>query len=150
MQMIRTSLTHPPTAVTVLFIAFLGPLAVGVVGCSGLQETEAPTGQEGNLSLPQLMESTVPIGDIEASAVDTDITVQGTVQQTVPLLNRWLYEIKDDDNTGTVWILSAEPPPAVGDQVRLRGTLSYRPIVIGELEQGEYYLEEKQRTPLSE
>ncbi|NER83910.1 MAG: hypothetical protein F6K42_31080, partial [Leptolyngbya sp. SIO1D8] len=83
---------------------------------------------------------------LSQASVNTTIYVEGEVQQHAPLIENWLYQIADETNR--LWVMSSDTPPEVGDIVRVRGVVRYEPILIGEADRGEYYLQETSRSSL--
>lgn len=99
-----------------------------------------------SISQTQANRSGTAIYRIQPDLINQSIQVQGTVQQLVPLLNKWLYEISDD--TGTIWVITPETPPVLGQSVVVEGNVQYEQILIGGIDQGDYYLLESRRQPL--
>ncbi|MBE7380338.1 MAG: hypothetical protein F6J95_002870 [Leptolyngbya sp. SIO1E4] len=95
-------------------------------------------------AIAQLGQPTTALQDLSQASVNTTIYVEGAVQQHAPLLDSWLYQITDD--TGDIWIMTSETPPAVGEAVKIQGVVRYEPILIGGNDQGEYYLQETSRS----
>lgn len=120
-------------------------LAILLGGCSrGVPESPRSRVRSysiGTLAAPEPADTQVQT--IQPPLVDQAISVKGTVQQSAPLLDRWLYQLSD--TSGTLWILSSDSPPAPGEMVRVQGIVRYEQILIGGTDQGEYYLEETQR-----
>ncbi|MGB3296641.1 MAG: hypothetical protein WBA76_00120 [Phormidesmis sp.] len=86
--------------------------------------------------------STVPINSLTADQAETTVAIAGTVMQQAPLLaEAWLYKVSDD--SGSVWVVSDRPSPAVGETVTLEGTVRYEDIVVGEINAGEVYLQQQ-------
>ncbi|MDX2228561.1 MAG: hypothetical protein NW220_02915 [Leptolyngbyaceae cyanobacterium bins.349] len=71
----------------------------------------------------------------------TTVYVKGTVGDRVPLLEGTVYQLQDA--TGTVWILTQQPPPQAGTEIVVKGTVRYQPIVINGQQQGSIYLEQE-------
>lgn len=86
---------------------------------------------------------TLPIADVEQHRRGT-VYLEGQVVQHLPLVNRSLYQLTDD--SGSIWVLSAEPPPDLGQRLSLRVTIHYESILMRGQDIGEYYAEEHQRT----
>jgi hypothetical protein len=71
--------------------------------------------------------STTKIGDILASPLQfegKEISVKGTIGNSfwISLINKGAYEL--DDGTGTIWVVTNQPPPQKGLQVSAKGTVS--------------------------
>ncbi|MEO0769748.1 MAG: hypothetical protein AAFY72_09985 [Cyanobacteria bacterium J06649_4] len=103
----------------------------------------ADDGQEG-LRLPDIRlisRAAVPIDSLMADSADKTVAVSGEIVQKVAVLDGWLYEVQDD--TGRLWVLSDRTDPGVGDMATVEGVVRYEAIVVGEIDAGEVYLEEK-------
>ncbi|MEA5450698.1 hypothetical protein VB780_19115 [Leptolyngbya sp. CCNP1308] len=85
-----------------------------------------------------------PIGEAGQSQSDL-VYLAGTVGRHLPLVGQGLYELVDD--SGSIWVLSATPPPTVGEPVTLRATIRYEQILLRGQDIGEYYAEELERLP---
>jgi hypothetical protein len=73
------------------------------------------------------------------------VYLAGTVERQLPLVDQGLYELADD--SGSIWVLSAEAPPPVDASVALRATIQYEQILLQGQNIGEYYAEELERLP---
>lgn len=74
--------------------------------------------------------------------------VTGTVQALSYLLSQGAYQLKDD--TGSIWIITPNPMPRIGDRVYVKAQSMYRSIQVQGQEFGEYYLMEiEQLSPQS-
>lgn len=124
-------------------------IALLVLGCSESPDTitdEKSTGMHFPSSLAQLTRPQIKIGELSADQVDKGVQVQGTVQESAPLLEGNLYLIEDE--TGTIWVFTLDHPPEIGTRVRTEGILQYEPIVISGADIGDYYLQEQSRSQL--
>lgn len=65
------------------------------------------------------------------------------MQQHVPLLDQWLYQLQD--SSGHIWVLTSSPPPALGSTVSIQAVIHYEPILLGGEDIGEHYAEEQER-----
>ncbi|MEO1400415.1 MAG: hypothetical protein AAFV72_04070 [Cyanobacteria bacterium J06635_1] len=122
-----------------------------VGACTPLADAEAPTKQESTLSLPS-----ISLGG-KATSVETlrqdpqpnqSVELEGIVRQRVPLLEGWIYELEDE--TGRIWVLTEASEPALDETARVSGTVQYEQILIGDVDIGEYYIQEKDYSPLAE
>ncbi|MEO0986296.1 MAG: hypothetical protein AAFY20_12190 [Cyanobacteria bacterium J06639_14] len=118
-----------------------------LMGCSGPQ---TPTASDASprihlpRSLAQLAQPATNLQDLSPNLVDKTIHVEGEVQQQAPLLDSWLYQVADE--TASIWIATATPPPAIGASVRIQGVVRYQQIQIASNDISEYYLQEAART----
>jgi hypothetical protein len=65
------------------------------------------------------------IGDIMASPTQyegKEIHVQGTVGDTFWFVNKGAYQI--GDGSGTIWVVTIQPPPQKGTDASVKGTVS--------------------------
>ncbi|NEP13426.1 MAG: hypothetical protein F6K14_25110 [Symploca sp. SIO2C1] len=67
----------------------------------------------------------------------------GEVITKAPFLESGAYQIKDE--TGTIWIITNQTLPEVGDGILLKGQLQYQSIPIGGQELGEVYIQEQEQ-----
>lgn len=123
----------------------LSPLVL--VGCtvaetapdSPSQQIEMPT-----VRLPSVRLSNRPPEAITALVAEREeetVAISGAIAQRAALLDGWLYEVRDE--TGSIWVLTDRSEPEVGEQVIVEGVLHYEPIVVGEIDAGDVYLQEK-------
>ncbi|MBD0335736.1 MAG: hypothetical protein ICV62_09620 [Cyanobacteria bacterium Co-bin13] len=123
-------------------------LLVGILGCSSSPEAinESPSLASSISAVPGLgwLRSVTPVSDVPALTADAAEThLEGQVQQQVPLLDQWLYELKDD--SGSIWVMTPTPPPAPGESVVIRARIHYEPILVQGNDLGEHYAEELER-----
>ena len=103
------------------------------------QQIEMPT-----IRLPSIRLSSRSPESIDTLVAERDeerVAISGTVAQRAGILDGWLYEVQDE--TGSVWVLTEHSQPNVGEMVTVEGVLHYEPIVVGEIDAGDVYLEEK-------
>lgn len=100
-------------------------------------------------SIPGLgwMRNVTPIDQASSSQSEAPVLLQGQVQQQIPLLNQWLYEIQDD--SGRIWVLTETSPPPSGSVVRIRSQIRYEQVLMQGNDIGEYYAEELERLDVS-
>lgn len=84
-----------------------------------------------------------PLSDIPAGVSGEQALLQGEVRQQIPLLNQSLYQLQD--SSGSIWVLTAGPPPAVGEQVLIQAQIHYEQILLQGQDIGEHYAEELER-----
>ena len=135
--------------------AALSSACVGIVLAgsvlSGCTTTEvSPDAAEVPVQLPTFRLSSRPataIDSLSDAQVNETITVSGKIAQKSPVLEGWLYQVQDE--TGSLWVLTDRDAPEVGESVTVEGAIRYEPIVVGEIDASEFYLEEKthQQTP---
>jgi len=110
-------------------------------------ETEsAATKMPGTMRLPEIRLSNravVDINSLSVDQIDETVTIAGTVAERVPLLEGWLYQVRDD--SGSLWVVgdqsASEIAPEKGEAVMVEGVVRYEAIVVGEIDAGEVYLQ---------
>lgn len=105
---------------------------------------EASTPNLPSVRLPSIRlsnRSTVTIESLAADKANDTVSIEGRVIQHVGILEGSLYQVQDD--TGSVWVLSDKAGPEVGQLARIDGVVRYEAIVVGEIDAGDVYLEEK-------
>lgn len=118
---------------------------MGTLGCS----TQSSSQPLPPLNIPnpmaRFMEQAIPIEAIHNQPeINQTTTIQGTIQQRVPLLNGWLYQVQDQ--TGLIWVLTTTSPPSLGTHVIVRGNIQYESVLMGGVDIGESYLDEVEVT----
>ncbi|MEL6815806.1 MAG: hypothetical protein AAFP03_13480 [Cyanobacteria bacterium J06598_3] len=106
--------------------------------------SDAPTSNLPAVRLPSIRlssRSTVTIDSLAADKANDSVSVEGRVVQTVGILEGSLYQVQDD--TGSLWVLSDRTGPEVDQRVTVAGVVRYEAIVVGEIDAGDVYLEEK-------
>ena len=108
----------------------------------------------GNLPMSQLNLgfNLASIGDIQQKRqVDGEVYLRGKVENRAPFVGNAAYQLQD--GTGTIWVLTNQALPQLGDEVLLKGEVRYKSITLKELagkDLGEVYVEEMEqlkRTP---
>ena len=110
----------------------------------------------GSLPLSQLNLgfNVATIGDVQQKRqLDAEVYLRGKVENRAPFVGNAAYQLQD--GTGSIWILTKQDLPKLGDEVLLKGGVRYKSITLKELagkDLGEVYVEEMQqlqRTPSS-
>ncbi len=96
-----------------------------------------------SVRLPSLLanRSVMAIDSITAEQDDKTVAIAGEVTQRSAVLEGWLYELSDD--SGGLWILSNNSTPEIGERANVQGVVRYEPIVVGEVDAGDVYLQEQ-------
>ena len=111
----------------------------------------------GSLPLSQLNLdfNVTTIGNVQQKRqVDAEVYLRGKVENRAPFVGNAAYQLQD--GTGSIWILTKQELPKLGDEVLLKGEVRYKSITLKELagkDLGEVYVEEMQqlqRTPSSD
>ncbi len=77
------------------------------------------------------------------------VELAGQVRQRAPFVSSGAYQLVDD--SGTVWVVTGEAElPAVGDRLRVRGTVDYRSVPAEGQEWGGAFVREGERQRESE
>lgn len=90
------------------------------------------------------LDPVTPIADVSQNQ-PSPVYLEGTVEQQLPLVGQGLYELVDE--SGAIWVLSSEAPPAVGTTLAIRATLQYEQILLQGQDIGQHYAEELERLP---
>ncbi len=84
------------------------------------------------------------IGDVQQKRqVDTEVYLQGKVENRAPFVGNAAYQLQD--TTGSIWILTKQALPQLGDELLLKGKVRYQSIKLKDLagkDLGEVYVEE--------
>lgn len=122
-------------------------LAIVVCGCSQAAKVTAPQESTG-LHLPsgiaQLVRPTVAIQTLTSEQNNATIQIKGTVVRQAPLLAGGLYQLQDE--SGTVWVRSAEAAPPEAATVSVVGTVQVAAIAVEGIDISDVYLREISRT----
>lgn len=124
-------------------------LIAGLVGCSQPAEV-AVTEESAGLHLPsriaQIARPTATIQELSPAQQNATFQIEGQVVRQAPLLAGSMYQLQDD--SGTVWVLSEDAPPAAAAAVRVVGTLQVEPIRVEGIDISDFYLQESDRQRL--
>ncbi|BCL37698.1 hypothetical protein [Nostoc sp. MS1] len=111
-------------------------LVVGLWGCDNLRISGL---ENGNLTFGR---NVTPIRDIKPTQnQQATVSVQGKVEEQVPLLQGRVYQV--NDSTGTIWVVSKQDRLKVGESAVFKGKIRYESIPIAGQEFGEVYLIEE-------
>ena len=119
---------------------------VGILGCSAVGETRSPLLE---LKMPRpiarLITQSTPIEEIHTQFPPSEnpVYLSGRVQQSIPLLEGWIYQLKDD--TGSIWVVTQTSAPTTGEEILIKGLARYEPILVAGEDLGEYYIEEQEQ-----
>ena len=111
----------------------------GLISCGNL----APLSM-GGISLGGFRGNITKIGEIpnDQNAVAT-VYLQGQVSNRAPFVENGAYKLEDD--TGTIWVLTNQAPPNIGDEVLLQGQVQFQSIPVGGQDLGEVFVQEQQQ-----
>lgn len=121
-------------------------LIAGLVGCShaaDVADSKDSTGLHLPSGMAQLGRPTVTIQDLSPQQQNDTLQIEGTVGQQAPLLAGSMYQLQDD--SGTIWVLSDDAPPAASSSVRVVGTLQVEPIRVEGIDISDFYVQERDR-----
>jgi hypothetical protein len=83
-----------------------------------------------------------PIKEIQTKPGNkATVYIQGKVEQQVPLMKQWAYQISD--STGKIWVITNQNNLQKGTQVVLKGKVRYKRILIAGQDFGEVYITEE-------
>ncbi|MFB8791062.1 MAG: hypothetical protein U7123_19990 [Potamolinea sp.] len=105
-------------------------VSTGIVGCSIL----SPFGFGGDVTKIKEIPQT-------PNAAGT-VYLQGKVTTRAPFLTGGAYQLQD--GTGTIWVITKENVPNVGDQVSIKGQLRFQSLPVSGQELGEVSVQEEQ------
>jgi len=121
----------------------LGLVALASCGAS-LEDTTALVLRDRLSQVPGLnwLATSTPIAAISQHREGT-VQLSGQVDQHLPLVGQNLYQLTDD--SGSVWVLTPDPLPPVGESLTIQATIRYEVIMLQGQDIGEYYAEELSR-----
>jgi hypothetical protein len=121
----------------------LGLVALMSCGAS-LEGTDALALRDRVSQVPGLawLDPVTPVATVGQNQGDT-VYLEGEVDQRLPLGGQNLYQLTDD--SGSVWVVTPNPPPSAGEPIRIRVTIRYESILVQGQDIGEYYAEELER-----
>lgn len=124
-----------------------GLALVAMTSCGASLDATVDYGLRDRLSTwPGLawLDPATPIADVRQNQ-QSPVYLVGTVERQLPLVGQGLYELVDE--SGAIWVLSSEAPPAVGTSLAIRANLRYEQILLQGQDIGQYYAEELERLP---
>lgn len=120
-----------------LLLCYVLLLGGGLVGCSN----SAPLGLSGLSS--SAGGNVTKIGTIQQNQNTTTVYLQGRVINRAPFLTNGAYKL--EDATGTIWVLTNQALPNIGDEVTLEGQVQFQSIPLGGQDLGEIYVQEQRQ-----
>ncbi|MFY7802593.1 MAG: hypothetical protein ACOVQ7_04120 [Limnoraphis robusta] len=97
-------------------------------------------------STAKLSLNVTPIEKLEKRKAEAKVYIKGTVESHAPFVGAAAYQLQD--NTGEVWVFTTERLPELGQEILVRGKVSYESITLKELPEqdiGGVYLKELER-----
>lgn len=132
-------ITLPPDRPQSHRVLHLMAIVVSVGFLGGCTEVSSKVG------LPIKMTSISQI--VKQPRVGSSVNINGTVTQQAPFLKGGAYEIQDE--TGKIWVMrdrrknADRPLPNSGAFLKIKATVRYESIPMGQKEFGEVYLDEQ-------
>lgn len=121
--------------------------ASGLLACGGALTTAEVTTiaiARQQITTPGAAQSSASDGTASDGAASEIVTLEGTVEQRLPLLNGAVYRLQDD--SGSLWIRTdSEAPLTVGDRLTVQVELRYQAVPVGDRDWGEPYAIERDR-----
>jgi hypothetical protein len=113
--------------------------STGILGCSH----STPLGISGlNLSNPGV--TPTKISDLQHHQdAATTVYLEGQVYRRAPFLGSGAYQLQDA--SGTIWVITNQTLPNVGDRILLKGQVQFQGIPLGGQELGEVYVQQQQQ-----
>ena len=121
------------------FLLILWVLLGGTVGCH-LFGFASPGGDGSKINNIQSLSAD--------NETETQVQVEGTVANVAPFLDSGAYELTDE--SGSIWVVTQQNLPSLGEKVLIEGQLKYRSIPVEEQELGEHYIIEMNREERSD
>lgn len=85
-----------------------------------------------------------PISEVQNNpTTNATIYLRGQVTNRAPFLVNGAYKLQDA--TGTIWIVTNQSVPNVGDEVVIKGQVQFQSIPLAEQEFGEVYVQEQEQ-----
>lgn len=122
---------------SVLLALLLVSCVVAETGPDMPSASEAPPAGLPGLRLPG---QSAAIDSLSAERAEDKVSISGRVTQRVATLDGWIYQIEDD--TGSLWVLTHQSDPNVGQIATVSGIVKHKAIVIDAINASEVYLEE--------
>ncbi|MBE9158141.1 hypothetical protein IQ265_15080 [Nodosilinea sp. LEGE 06152] len=125
----------------------VGLALVAMTSCGASLDATVDYGLRDRLSTwPGLawLDPITPIAEVSQNQPST-VYLAGTVERQLPLVSQGLYELVDE--SGAIWVISSEAPPAVGTAIAIRATIQYKQILLQGQDIGQHYAEELERLP---
>lgn len=98
-------------------------LLVGVMGCGGTALSNMEPSKP--IEMPGV-DNTVSVNRLKQVPQGAMVQLRGKVIHQAPLVGSTAYELQDD--TGTVWVVSRSPLPALGTEVTIKAAVRYQQI----------------------
>ena len=134
----HTPVTYTPATHTQRSIATL--LVLSLAGCASFSWSKPGS----SIQPVEFAIDTSTIATIKQSPqLNTIVQIKGRVSNRAPLLGKSVYELQDP--TGSIWVLTKDTIPNVGDEIVLKGKLLYRSIPLNGKEEGSLYIEQQQQ-----
>jgi hypothetical protein len=98
----------------------------------------------GGFNLSQFGGNVTKIGDIQQNQTTTStLYLRGQVVTRAPFLEAGAYKLQD--GTGTIWVITNQTVPNVGDEVSIKGQPQFQSIPVSGQDLGEVFVQEEQQ-----
>lgn len=122
-----------------LFLIVL--LSGGLIGC---KHFAPPAINPDQVKEIQFVVNATTIAEVQKSSdQESTVYLRGRITNQAPLVGGMAYELQD--STGSIWVVTKEPNPSLGDEVLIKGVLRYQAIRLNSQEQGSVYVEQQQQ-----
>ena len=74
------------------------------------------------------------------------VYLRGKVIHLAPFVDNAAYQL--EDNTGAVWVVTADSPPQLGEKLTVKGKIEYQSLSFEGKELGDFYLVEMEKLPI--
>lgn len=120
-------------------------LLIGLMGCSSAPQSSQPSFHP-EAALSVLDFGVTKVSEVQKQKTNFTVNLQGKINTQAPLLEQRAYELQD--STGSIWVVTREPLPALGTQVKVTGKVRYQEILLNGQDQGTVYVEQQGATEL--
>lgn len=120
-------------------------LLVGLIACTRPPQSSEPSFRP-EAALSVLDFGITKVSEVHKQKTHFTVHLQGKIGPQAPLLGQRAYELQD--STGSIWVVTREPIPASGTQVKVTGKVRYQQILLDGKDQGAVYVEQQGATEL--
>lgn len=120
----------------ILFLSILVTISMGISGCQELINNSLVALGKEELAITS-------VSNIPRQKNGRTIYVRGKVIHRSPFLGSAAYQLQDE--TGKVWVFTANPLPTKGTEVFIKGKIKQETLPFPEQDLGELYLVELQQ-----
>lgn len=86
----------------------------------------------------------IKIEQIQQKKSGKVVYLTGKVTQKAPFINTAAYQIQDQ--TGSVWVVTQQTPPAIEQKIAIKGKIQYQSLPLAQQELGDFYIQELEQS----